>query len=130
MTFILAEESEVEMLQTEQDEEEKGSTDESSQEDLRIDICKPLSAAHLLATRNEVLRQKKIHIGTLSSGLLENPEEKIMNLKSLLDMLEEETSEIYYTIRKLVVVSLLEVFKDILPSYEIKSMKQEGIKRK
>lgn len=97
-------------------------------EDSGIDLSKPISAAQLLAVRSEVLRQKKIHIGTLSSGLLENPEEKIMNLKTLLNIMDEETPEVYLTIRKLVIVSMLEVFKDILPSYEIKHINSEGVK--
>lgn len=85
-----------------------------------LDVSKPVSTAQLLASRNEVLRQKKIHIGSLSAGLLENPEEKIVNLRSLLKILDEECPEVHWTVKKLGVVSLLEVFKDLLPSYEIK----------
>lgn len=97
-------------------------------EDSAIDLSKPISAAQMLAVRSEVLRQKKIHIGTLSSGLLENPEEKIMNLKTLLNIMDEETLEVYLTVQKLVIVSLLEVFKDILPSYEIKHSNSKEVK--
>lgn len=99
-------------------------------EETDIDLSKPISAAQLLVARNESLRQKKIHIGTLSSGLLENPEEKVANLKTLLTLMDDQTPEVYFTVRKLVIVSLLEIFKDILPDYEIKNVKPEGVKLK
>lgn len=99
-------------------------------EETEIDLSKPISAAQLLVARNESLRQKKIHIGTLSSGLLENPEEKVTNLKTLLTLMDDQTPEVYFTVRKLVIVSLVEIFKDILPDYEIKNVKPEGVKLK
>lgn len=99
-------------------------------EETEIDLSKPISAAQLLVARNESLRQKKIHIGTLSSGLLENPEEKVTNLKTLLSLMDDQTPEVYFTVRKLVIVSLVEIFKDILPDYEIKNVKPEGVKLK
>ncbi|CAG9762116.1 unnamed protein product [Ceutorhynchus assimilis] len=95
-----------------------------------IDLSKPISATQLLAARNEALRQKKIHIGTLSSGLLENPEEKVTNLRSLIKLLDDDVPETYFTVKKLVIVSLLEVFKDILPDYELKNFNPENVKLK
>lgn len=106
------------------------SEEEFSLQETGIDISKPVSATQLLAARNEILRQKKIHIGNLSSGLLENPEEKVTNLRTLLKLMDDETPEVYFTVRKLVIVSLLEVFKDILPLYEIKNVLQDGVKVK
>nr|XP_023027455.1 nucleolar complex protein 3 homolog [Leptinotarsa decemlineata] len=115
----------------EPDEETESSDIENfTLEDSEVDLSKPVSAAQLLATRNEILRQRKIHIGTLSSGLLENPEEKVTNLRTLLTIMDEEDADVYLTIRKLVIVSLLEVFKDILPSYEIKKTTSDGVKMK
>lgn len=92
------------------------------------DFSEPISTIDLLASRNQALQQRKIHIGTLSAGFLENPEEKVTNLKTLLSILDEDIPEIYYTVRKLVIVSLLEIFKDILPAYEIKHINLEGVK--
>lgn len=90
---------------------------------------KPVSTIELVACREELLRSKRFKIGILSSGILENPELKSGNLKILLDMMDEKTSEVYITIRKLAMVSLLEVFKDLLPSYSILQISQEGVKR-
>lgn len=96
----------------------------------KSDYRKPFSTTDLLILRNQKLQQRKLDIGFLSSGFLENAEEKVSNLKILLDMIDEEIPEIHYTVKKLVIMSLLEIFKDILPSYEIKSIRQEGVKCK
>lgn len=89
---------------------------------------KPVSTVELLACREELLRSKRFKIGILSSGILENPQLKSGNFKILLDMMDERASEVYITVRKLAMVSLLEVFKDLLPSYSLLQVSQEGVK--
>lgn len=89
-------------------------------EDSKFDLSKPILTAQLLAARTETLNEKKLQIGFLSANILENPEEKLSNLRVLLKMFDDVTPEVYLSVRKLVVVSLLEVFKDLLPSYQIK----------
>lgn len=42
--------------------------------------------------------------------------------------MEESNPEIYITVKKLAMISLLEVFKDLLPSYQILQLKPEGVK--
>lgn len=129
--FYIDDENDIEQENTEEVVDEEQSDEENfSLETSGFDIDGPISFSQLLAKRNEVLNKAKIHIGTLSAGLLENPEEKVTNLRTLLSMLDEETAEMYSSIRKIIVVSLLEVFKDILPSYEIKSVQSDGVKRK
>ncbi|XP_015590385.1 nucleolar complex protein 3 homolog isoform X2 [Cephus cinctus] len=91
---------------------------------------KVISTAELLACREEVLRSRRFKIGVLSSGLLENPELKSGNFKVLLELMEESNPEVYITVRKLATVSLLEVFKDLLPSYHITQFEQEGVRLK
>jgi nucleolar complex protein 3 len=115
------------------DENEAVEAEENQEEqydfvDDKIDISKPISAAQLLVERNKVLKQKKLHIGTLSAGVLENPEEKVTNLRTLIQLMDDNAPEVYFTVRKLATVSLLEVFKDVLPSYEIKKIDSEGVK--
>lgn len=90
---------------------------------------KPVSTIELLACREELLRSKRFKIGILSSGILENPQLKFGNFKILLDMMDERASEVHITVRKLTMVSLLEVFKDLLPSYSLLQISQEGVKR-
>lgn len=89
---------------------------------------KPVSIVELLACREEILKAKRFKIGILSSGILENPELKSENFNVLLKMMDKQTSEVYITIRKLAMISLLEVFKDLLPSYSIQEISQEGVK--
>lgn len=89
---------------------------------------KPVSTIELLACREDILRSKRCKIGILSSGILENPEHKIGNFKILLEFMDERNPEIYITVRKLATVSLLEIFKDLLPSYNILQVSQEGVK--
>ncbi|KAG5319094.1 NOC3L protein, partial [Acromyrmex heyeri] len=91
---------------------------------------RPVSIVELLACREEILKAKRFKIGILSSGILENPELKSENFNVLLKMMDKQTSEVYITIRKLAMVSLLEVFKDLLPSYSIQEISQEGVKLK
>lgn len=97
---------------------------------MSLDSSEPISTIQLLASRNQVLQQRRIDIGILSSGFLENSEEKISNLRTLLGMLDEDIPELHYTVKKLIIMSLLEIFKDVLPSYEIKNIRQEAVKRK
>ncbi|RZC32728.1 nucleolar complex protein 3 -like, partial [Asbolus verrucosus] len=123
-----ASKEESENEQPEEKEEEEEEKEEFDFIDNKFDLSKPISATQLLAERNRILKEKKIHIGTLSSGVLENPEEKVTNLRTLLKLMDEDIPEVYFTVRKLATVSLLEVFKDVLPSYEIKKMKKDTLK--
>lgn len=121
--------SDVEEQPQETDEDDsENETYELAQDD--FDPSVPITTADMLAAREEALRIRKIHIGTLCSGLLENPEEKITNFRTLLKIMEEDTAEVYFTVRKLATVSLLEVFKDLLPSYQIKHHETGEVKCK
>ncbi|XP_078053212.1 nucleolar complex protein 3 [Augochlora pura] len=91
---------------------------------------KPVSMIELLACRREALTSKRLKIGLLASSLLETPENKSDNFNALLDFMEESDPEVYITVRKLATISLLEVFKDLLPSYHILQVQQEGVKLK
>lgn len=113
----------------ENDQFEDDSAEEFTFDDKR-DYTKPISTVELLANRNQVLRAKKIEIGSLSAGLLENPEEKVANFRILLNYMNENIPEIYFTVKKLATVSLLEVFKDLIPSYQIKPHVNDGVKCK
>ncbi|KMQ95945.1 nucleolar complex protein 3-like protein [Lasius niger] len=117
-----------------QKENEENNQQENSDIEMDIDTYnnlpesdKPVSTIELLACREELLRSKRFKIGILSSGILENPQLKSGNFKILLDMMDERASEVHVTVRKLAMVSLLEVFKDLLPSYSLLQTSQEGV---
>uniref|UniRef100_A0A336M7G6 Nucleolar complex protein 3 homolog n=2 Tax=Culicoides sonorensis TaxID=179676 RepID=A0A336M7G6_CULSO len=85
------------------------------------DIVK-LSTADLLAERQETIESLKFKIGVLCSGILEKPEEKIKNLTILMHMIDEKNKEgrvNFFTIRKMSILSLMEIFKDIIPEYKV-----------
>ncbi|XP_012515121.1 PREDICTED: nucleolar complex protein 3 homolog [Propithecus coquereli] len=52
----------------------------------------------------------------------EKPGESIKKLKELRSMLMEQDPDVAVTVRKLVIVSLMELFKDITPSYKIRPL--------
>lgn len=95
-----------------------------------IDPSEPVSTAELLASREEALCKRRLLIGVLASGLLENPQVKTKNFKRLLDMMKEDAPELRITVCKLVMVSLLEVFKDVIPTYQIKHQDSPGVQLK
>ncbi|XP_018046208.1 PREDICTED: nucleolar complex protein 3 homolog [Atta colombica] len=122
---------------TNENQEENKEDNQQENNDTEIDTHnllqvtdRPVSIVELLACREEILKAKRFKIGILSSGILENPELKSENFNVLLRMMDKQTSEVYITIRKLAMVSLLEVFKDLLPSYSIQEISQEGVKLK
>ncbi|KAL5021006.1 hypothetical protein ScPMuIL_000161 [Solemya velum] len=92
-----------------------------------------LSKLELLARRRMKLINRKSRIAMLASSVIENPQENISKLKELRSMLKETDSEIFITIRKLAMVSLMEIFKDIVPGYRIRIMtdseKQQKFKK-
>uniref|UniRef100_A0A672PU38 Nucleolar complex protein 3 homolog n=1 Tax=Sinocyclocheilus grahami TaxID=75366 RepID=A0A672PU38_SINGR len=84
-----------------------------------------LTPQEQLELRTERLTEKKLRIASLSSAVLADPHVNIKKLKELRAMLMETDPCIAVTVRKLVMVSLLEVFKDIVPSYRIRPLTEE-----
>lgn len=112
--------------------DENHETDDSAQEDSvegdaveEERFVQPVSTVQLYAKRNKKLGQRKERIALLATRILENPQENMKSLKELRLMMDDKDRDIFLTIRKLVAVSLLEVFKDILPSYRIRVMTEK-----
>lgn len=81
-----------------------------------------LTAAELLAEREQEVQRQRFRIGVICTGLLEKPEEKVKNLGVLLSLLNPYGSDKELNLlstRKLAMISLSEVFKDILPEYRV-----------
>jgi len=47
-------------------------------EDSKLDLTRPVSAAQMLALRQEQLSKYRLRIGCLASGLLEDPTNKVI----------------------------------------------------
>ncbi|XP_078422130.1 nucleolar complex protein 3 homolog isoform X2 [Cetorhinus maximus] len=115
---ILMEEGEEEEEMTEENQQhEEGKKIVAGKGPLQI-----LTTEELLLLRRKTLQEKKIHIATLASSILTEPDNNIKKLKELRSMLMEKDPNVAVTVRKLVMVSLLEVFKDITPCYRIRPL--------
>ncbi|KAK3559945.1 hypothetical protein QTP86_029548, partial [Hemibagrus guttatus] len=89
-----------------------------------------LTPEQQLKLRSQKLVQKKLQIASLGSIILADPNPNIKKLKELRAMLMETEPCIAVTVRKLVMVSLMEIFKDIVPSYRIRPLTEEEKKTK
>uniref|UniRef100_A0A673BHC9 Nucleolar complex protein 3 homolog n=1 Tax=Sphaeramia orbicularis TaxID=375764 RepID=A0A673BHC9_9TELE len=89
-----------------------------------------ISADHLTPAQREQRRVQKIQerkttIATLGSAIICDPVNNIKRLKELRGMLMESDPAVAVTVRKLVMVSLMEIFKDIAPTYKIRPLTSE-----
>ncbi|XP_055967804.1 LOW QUALITY PROTEIN: nucleolar complex protein 3 homolog [Sorex fumeus] len=103
--------------QDEEDKEEMELEEEIIEEPIR-----ELTLEEHLIERKKKLQEKKMHIAALASAILSDPENNIKKLKEIRSMLMEQDPDVAVTIRKLAVVSLMELFKDITPSYKIRPL--------
>ncbi|XP_077206417.1 nucleolar complex protein 3 homolog [Paroedura picta] len=81
-----------------------------------------LTTEELLVHRRKKLQEKKIHIAALASAILADPENNVKKLKELRSMLMEQDPNVAVIVRKLVMISLMEIFKDVTPSYKIRPL--------
>lgn len=103
--------------QEEEDEEEQ----EVEEEVIENPVPELTMEEHLIE-RKKKLQEKKIQIAALASAILSDPESNIKKLKELRSMLMEQDPDVAVTVRKLVIISLMELFKDITPSYKIRPL--------
>lgn len=91
-----------------------------------------LNGVDLYVNRQKKLLERKQKIAALSSALISNPDENMKKLRELTSMLKERDPDVLVTVQKYVMVSLLEVFKDIIPGYYIRmpTEKEENQKMK
>jgi len=84
----------------------------------------------LFNQRRQKLIQRKLKIAELSNSILENPESSVSELGELCSLCDERDADVRITTKKLAMVSLLTVFKDIIPGYAIRatSEKEQGVK--
>ncbi|XP_056626651.1 nucleolar complex protein 3 homolog [Triplophysa dalaica] len=106
--------------QTTEEEPEAAEPEEMEEEELEVGPV--LSPSEQLDLRMQKLTEKKLRIAALGSAVLADPHVNIKRLKELRGMLMETDPCIAVTVRKLVTVSLMEIFKDIVPSYRIRPL--------
>ncbi|NXI63352.1 NOC3L protein, partial [Anseranas semipalmata] len=108
----------------EEDAEEMEVAEDFSEEPLPV-----LTSEEMAAQRKRKLQERKMHIAALASAILSDPENnvasflnQIKKVKELRAMLMEQDPNVAVIVRKLVMVSLMEIFKDIAPSYKIRPL--------
>ncbi|XP_068955374.1 nucleolar complex protein 3 homolog [Petaurus breviceps papuanus] len=102
--------------------EEEEQEEMAFEEVITEDPMPKLTTEEYIIERRRKLQEKKIHIAALASAILSDPESNIKKLKELRAMLMEQDPGVAVIVRKLVMVSLMELFKDITPSYKIRPL--------
>uniref|UniRef100_A0A4W4GM38 Nucleolar complex protein 3 homolog n=1 Tax=Electrophorus electricus TaxID=8005 RepID=A0A4W4GM38_ELEEL len=110
------------MQKVDDDEEEEEVKDEDESEREVAQSFLSLTPEEQLELRSQKLTEKKLCIAALGSAILAEPHSSIKKLKELRAMLMESDPCVAVTVRKLVMVSLLEIFKDIVPAYRIRPL--------
>lgn len=77
----------------------------------------PVKLSLLKSNKISACKLKIVH---LASSIIENPQGNLKSLKELRLMLDDKDPVAYNIRQKLVMVSLVEVFKDIIPGYRIR----------
>ncbi|XP_034486544.1 nucleolar complex protein 3 homolog [Drosophila innubila] len=119
----------------EAEEDDDNSADEDSEEayeDSDDDVVndaapvpkqKLISTTDLLIARQQEIERQKYRIGIICSGILEKPEDKMRNFNALYELMDEMNRSTgvpnLLAVRKLAIVSVTEIFKDILPEYRV-----------
>ncbi|XP_046464634.1 nucleolar complex protein 3 homolog [Daphnia pulex] len=102
------------------DEEEKDDEDAEEEEEA------PKSMAEMYARRKQKIEDLKALIGSSSSNILENPDERMEHISAVLKLYATLTPDIFITGFKLISASLVELFKDLAPGFEIKMTSKPG----
>lgn len=137
----------VESTEEEKDSDAEGEAEDSMEEDsdeealLEIEEAGELTeetptsvtVADLMIHRENELQKHKFKIGIICSGILEQPEDRVKNFGSLFEFMDPRTKDNHVnlvSVRKIAMISAMEVFKDILPDYKLGIQEMENLKLK
>ncbi|KAG1650832.1 Nucleolar complex protein 3 [Nymphon striatum] len=105
-----------EEINEEEEDDSHSDMDEVTEQIVELPI-KQYSAAELFAKQKQNLKSLKVKVAILCANIIEDPENNMKRLKELRLLLDK--SEIGLIGFRLVLTSLFEVFKDIIPGYQI-----------
>ena len=120
----------VQILDIEEKDEKKEIELEKVNEEVKSEDEPPKSALDIIREKKDFFDKSKSRIAFLCRGILENPHGEMKKLKELRQMLTQTNVRQSYILRKLVIVSLCEIFKDIIPSYKIRAWTEKEIEQK
>uniref|UniRef100_A0A7N8YLW2 Nucleolar complex protein 3 homolog n=1 Tax=Mastacembelus armatus TaxID=205130 RepID=A0A7N8YLW2_9TELE len=107
------------LIDPEEEDKDDAAAEEPEEEN---DSIAGLTAEQQKRLRAQKINQKKLQIASLGSTIISDPFSNMKRLKELRGMLMESDPSVAVTIRKLVMVSLMEIFKDIAPTYRIRPL--------
>uniref|UniRef100_A0A2M4AHA2 NOC3-like protein n=1 Tax=Anopheles triannulatus TaxID=58253 RepID=A0A2M4AHA2_9DIPT len=94
---------------------------------------KVLTLAEILLKRNQEVREKQLSIGSQSAAILETPDARIDNINTLLDFIRPVRKDggiNLLAVRKTAIISLAEIFRDVVPEFRIGVVNKEEQKLK
>ncbi|XP_075553088.1 nucleolar complex protein 3 [Dermacentor variabilis] len=77
------------------------------------------TAVKSLSEKYRQLQQVKQKIGSLASAIVEDPQDKVGHFKELVAFVRDGAPGISHIVQRLAALTLLEVFKDVVPGYAI-----------
>ncbi|KAK5905402.1 hypothetical protein CgunFtcFv8_001370 [Champsocephalus gunnari] len=108
-----------------EDEEEEEEDQEEDQQEGAAESSASLTAEQIEELRIQKIHERKLDIARLGSAIMSDPYSNIKRLKELRGMLMESDPAVAVTVRKLVMVSLMEIFKDVAPTFRIRPLTAE-----
>lgn len=86
----------------------------------------PRTAVKSLSDKYRQLQQVKQKIGSMASAIVEDPQDKVGHFKELIALLRDGAPGISHIVQRLAALTLLEVFKDVVPGYAITAPTAHG----
>ncbi|RVE59217.1 hypothetical protein OJAV_G00186480 [Oryzias javanicus] len=108
--------------QPEEEEEEEEEEEKEEEAEGATASCIELTAEERRRLREQKLNQKKKTIAGLGAAIISDPFSNMKRVKELRGMMMETDPSVAVSVRKLVMVSLMEIFKDIAPAYRIRPL--------
>lgn len=84
--------------------------------------CAEIGFTDMLLKREEIIERQKFLIGVTCASIQENPDTKIEKLAVVMDLISDRSQndeKNVLVIRKLALISVAELFKDIIPEYKL-----------
>uniref|UniRef100_A0A3Q4B3N4 Nucleolar complex protein 3 homolog n=1 Tax=Mola mola TaxID=94237 RepID=A0A3Q4B3N4_MOLML len=102
--------------------EKQPEEEEEDEEEGELESSAALTPEQREQLRVQKIHERKLHIASLGSAIISAPYTNMKRVKELRGMLMESDPCVAVTVRKLVMVSLMEIFKDIAPTYRIRPL--------
>lgn len=97
-------------------------TKEDSESLRTTHVQEEISFTVMLMKREEIIERQKMLIGVTCASIQESPETKVEKLSVVLDLIADRSptgEKNFLVIRKLALISVAELFKDIIPEYKL-----------